>query len=210
MRGKTQGREELKRSLEILRVDRFDLYQLHGVNTIDQLNVALGPMGAIEAVLEAKEEGLVEHIGITGHNPFVLIEALNRFDFDTLLFPMNRVLAAYAGGAYDFMALLEVAKARDVGTIGIKAVAKQPWEGPMHMYRTWYDPFDEREDVDKSIGYALSQDVTTLALPSDVRLWPLILDAAERFQPMTPEEQETVVAESKRYKPIFPRTPLAF
>jgi aryl-alcohol dehydrogenase-like predicted oxidoreductase len=209
-RSKKQAWEELNRSLEILKVDHFDLYQFHGVNTQEQLNVVLGLRGALEAVLEAREQGLVKHIGITGHHPFVLTEAIQRFDFETVLFPLNSVLAAHAGGGCDFVPLLEVAEAKDVGTIAIKAVAKQPWEGSMHMYRTWYEPFDEQEEIDKNLRYALSQNITTAALPSDVRLWPMILDSAERFRPMSPEEQAQTVAEVKCYKPIFPRTPLPF
>ena len=209
-RSKKQAWEELNRSLEMLRVDHFDLYQFHGVNAQEQLNVILGLRGALEAVLEAREQGLVKHIGITGHHPFVLAEAIQRFDFETVLFPLNRVLAAHAGGGCDFVPLLEVSEAKDVGTIAIKAVAKQPWQGPMHMYRTWYEPFDEQGEIDRSLRYALSQGITTAALPSDVRLWPMILDAADRFQPMSPEEQAQAVAEVKRYAPIFPRTPLPF
>ena len=204
-RSKSPAWEELKRSLETLRVDCFDLYQLHGVNDLESLDVALGPGGALEAVLEAREQGLVQYIGITGHRPFVYVEALKRFDFDTVLFPLNRVLAAHASDYNDFAPLLDVVREKDVGTIAIKAVAKRPWEGTMHMYRTWYEPFDEQEEIDKSLWYVLSQGVTTAAMPSDARLWPMVLDAAERFRPLSPQEQEVVVAEVERYRPIFPR-----
>jgi aryl-alcohol dehydrogenase-like predicted oxidoreductase len=204
-RGKSQAWEELKRSLETLRVDYFDLYQLHGVNDLESLDVALGPGGALEAVLEAREQGLVHYIGITGHRPFVYVEALKRFDFDTVLFPLNRVLAAHASDYNDFAPLLDVVREKDVGTIAIKAVAKRPWEGSMHMYRTWYEPFDEQEEIDKSLWHVLSQGITTAAMPSDARLWPMVLDAAERFRPLSLQEQEVVVAEVERYRPIFPR-----
>lgn len=204
-RGKSQAWEQINRSLETLRVDHFDLYQFHGVNDIEALNVILGPGGALEAVLEAQGKGLVRHIGITGHHPFVLVEALRRFDFETVLFPLNRVLAAHPNDYNDFVPLLETAAAKDVGTIAIKSVTKRPWEGPMHMYRTWYEPFDEQEGIDKSLWYTLSQGVTTAALPSDARLWPMVLDAAERYRPMTAQEQAEAVAEVERYKPIFPR-----
>ena len=204
-RGKAQAWEELKRSLETLRVDYFDLYQFHGVNDLEALNVILGPGGALEAVLEAKEQGLVRHVGITGHYPFVQVEALNRFDFDTVLFPVNRVLAAHPNDLNDFVPLLEATREKDVGTIAIKAVAKRPWEGTMHMYRTWYEPFDEREEIDRSLWYALSLGIATAALPSDARLWPMVLDAAERFRLLNAEEMRETVAEVERYKPIFPQ-----
>ena len=203
-RGKTGAWESIKRSLEMLKVDYFDLYQFHAVNDLETLNVVLGPMGALEAVLEAKEQGLVRHIGITGHRPFVQIEALHRFDFDTILFPINRVLAAHRNDYDDFLPLLDIVRIRDVGTIGIKAVAKRPWEANMRMYRTWYEPFNEQKEIDQSLWYALTQDITTAALPGDLRLWPHIIDAADRFRILDTHEQEKAISEVKQYKPIFP------
>lgn len=203
-RGKTGAWESIKRSLEMLKVGYFDLYQLHGVNDLETLNAVLSPRGALEAVLEAKEQGLVRHIGITGHRPFVQIEALNRFDFDTLLFPVNCVLAAHRNDFNDFTLLLEIAQQKDVGTIGIKAVAKRPWESEMRMYQTWYEPFDEQTEIDKSLWYALNQGITTAAMPADLHLWPLVIDAAERFRGMDAGEQEEVVSQVRQYRPIFP------
>jgi len=207
-RSKARAWESMKRSLETLRVDYFDLYQFHGVDDLETLNVILGPGGALEAVLEARERGLVRHIGITGHRPFVHIEALNRFDFDTVLFPLNRVLAAHANDFNDFAPLLEITRQKDVGTIAIKAVAKRPWEAAMHMYRTWYEPFDKQTEIDKSLWYSLSQDITTAVMPGDLSLWPLVIDAAERFRALGIREQEEAVSQVRRYRPLFPSTQL--
>ena len=203
-RGKTGAWESIKRSLELLKTDYFDLFQFHGVSELERLNVVLGPMGALEAVLEAKDQGLIRHIGITGHKPFVQIEALNRFDFDTVLFPVNCVLAAHRNDFNDFFLLLEIARQKDVGTIGIKAIAKRPWEAAMRMYRTWYEPFDEQEEIDKSLWYALSQGIATTAMPGDLHLWPLVIDAAERFRVLDTCEQEEIISEVNQYKPILP------
>jgi aryl-alcohol dehydrogenase-like predicted oxidoreductase len=204
-RSKTKAWESIKRSLETMRIDSFDLYQLHGVNDLETLNVALGPKGALEAILEARDQRLVRHIGITGHRPFVLVEALDRFDFETVLFPLNRVLAAHRNDYTNFTLLLETAKEKDVGTIAIKAIAKRPWETTMRMYRTWYEPFDEQSEIDRSLWYTLSQGVTTAAMPADLSLWPLVIDAAQRFQMLTIKDQEDAAAEAEQYKPIFPR-----
>jgi aryl-alcohol dehydrogenase-like predicted oxidoreductase len=204
-RSKTRAWDSIKRSLETLRVGYFDLYQFHGVNDLEALNVVLSPEGALEAVLEAKEQGLVRHIGITGHRPFVFVEALNRFDFDTVLFPLNRILAAHRNDYTDFTTLLALAEKKDVGTIGIKAFAKRPWQAAMHMYRTWYEPFDEQTEIDRSLWYALSQGITTAALPADLSLWPLAIDAAERYRAMDAREQEEAIAEVRQYRPIFPQ-----
>jgi len=205
-RSKSRTWESIKRSLEMLRVDYFDLYQFHGVDDLETLNVILSSGGALEAVLEAKEQGLVRHIGITGHRPFVQVEALNRFDFDTVLFPLNRGLAAHRNDFNDFSPLLEIARQKDVGIIAIKAIAKRPWEAAMHMYQTWYEPFDEQAEIDKSVWYTLSQDITTAVMPADSRLLPMVIDAAERFKALDAGEQEEAVAQVRHYRPIFPRT----
>jgi len=203
-RSKAGARASLQRSLERLRVDHFDLFQFHGVNDLETLNAILSPGGALEAVLEAREQGLVKYIGITGHRPFVQVEALNRFPFDTVLFPLNRVLAARRNDYSDFSILLDQAKQRDVGMLAIKAITKRPWQGTAHNYRTWYEPFDRQAEIDKSLWYVLSQGITTAPMAGDASLWPTLIDSAERFKPMNEEEQATVVAEVRRYQSIFP------
>jgi aryl-alcohol dehydrogenase-like predicted oxidoreductase len=203
-RGKADAWESILRSLDRLKVDYFDLYQFHGVDDLETLNVILSPVGALEAVLEAKQQRLVRYIGITGHRPYLHCEALNRFDFDTVLFPLNRVLAARFSDYNDFRPLLDLVQRKNVGTIAIKSFTKRPWESPMHMYKTWYEPFDNPVDIEKSLHYTLSQGVTTAALPGDLGLWPMILDAAEGFHPMAKEEQEAAVNEVKQYRPLFP------
>ena len=201
-RGKARVWESLKRSLETLKVDYFDLFQFHAVDDLETLNVVLGSGGGLEAVLEARQQRLVKNIGITGHRPFVHVEALNRFPFDTVLFPLNRVHAAHLGDWNDYTILLEMVKQKEVGTIAIKAVAKQPWQRTSHPYRTWYEPFDEQVEIDRSLWYTLSQGVTTAAMPGDLRLWPRVLDAAERFTAMAAKKQEEAVAEVQRYRPL--------
>lgn len=202
-RSKTRAWESIKRSLERLRVGYFDLYQFHGVQDLETLGVVLGPGGALKAALEAREQGLVRHIGITGHRPFVHVEALHRFDFDTVLFPLNRVLAAHPDDYNDFALLLEIARQKDVGTIAIKAIAKRPWQANMHRYQTWYEPFDEQGEIDMSLWYTLSQGVTTAAFPADLRLWPMVIDAAERFRTLDAAEQQEAVSQVRRYRPLF-------
>jgi len=205
-RGKKTAWESIKRSLDRLRVDYFDLFQLHGVNDLETLNVILSPIGALEAVLEAKQQGLVRHIGITGHRPYVLCEALNHFDFETVLFPLNRVLAAHFNDFNDYndyRPLLDLVSQRDIGTIAIKSVTKRPWEGTMHMYKTWYEPFDKVSDIQKSVNFTLSQGVTTIAMAGDLSLWPTIIEAGERFQPMNQDEQSKALVEVEKYPPPF-------
>jgi aryl-alcohol dehydrogenase-like predicted oxidoreductase len=203
-RTNTEVRESIRQSLKTLKADDFDLFQFHGVDDEKTLNTLLGPDGGLEAVLEAKKQGQLRYIGITGHKPAFLAEALKHFDFDTVLFPMNRVLAAHPDETIEFNTLIKAAKQKDVGTLSMKAVTRSPWTNQMHMYKTWYEPFDTQDDIDKSIWYALSQDVTSLAMPGDLRLWPMVIDAAEKFKPMPKKEQSKVITEAKQYRPLFP------
>lgn len=197
---------ELRRSLELLRVDRFDLYQLHAVTNMEELDEAMGPGSALEAAIEAREEGLTDYIGITGHgveSPAVFLEALRRFDFDTVLFPINFV--QYANPAYREAAeeLINLCRERDAGTMIIKAIARGPWNEGHKSYDTWYEPFDEAEMIQQGIDFALSQDVTGICTAGDVRLLPLCLQACENHRPMSREQQEELIGRAAAYEPLF-------
>jgi aryl-alcohol dehydrogenase-like predicted oxidoreductase len=196
--------ESLKRSLETLNVAHFDIFQLHGVDDIDVLKTALGPGGAMEAILEAKAQGLVRFIGITGHNPPVQNQALQLFNFDTVMFPLNRVHAAHPTDWNDFKPLLKTARQKDVGVMVIKSVAKRAWEGAQAKvnHNTWYEPFEDAAEIEKSLRYTLSQDITAAVLPGELKLWPMIIDAAQRFKPLTAQEQQDVMAGVKQYQPL--------
>ncbi len=202
-RGKLGAWEGIKRSLDKLKVDSFDLFQLHGIDDAETLNVVLGSGGALEAILEAKEQGLVRFVGITGHRPYIHIEALHRFDFDTVMFPLNRVHTAHLNDWNNFFPLLEIAKEKDVGVIAIKSIAKRPWERTSHFYRTWYEPFDQPQEIQKSLRYTLSQAITTAVMPGDLQLWLKVISAAEEFKPLTEKEQQEVISEAVRYQPLI-------
>jgi len=204
-RDKKGAWESLKRSLETLKVDSFDLFQLHGIDDIEVLNITLGPGGAMEAILEAKKQGLVRYIGITGHNPPVQNEALKLFDFDTVMFPLNRVHAAHPTDWNNFLPLLKTARQKDVGVMAIKSVAKRAWENPdetSRLYHTWYEPFGETAEIEKSLWYTLSQDITCAVLPGDLQLWPMIIDAARRFKPLSEKEQQDIITQAAQYEPL--------
>ena len=196
--------EELQRSLERLRTESFDLYQLHGVTSLEDLDAALGPGGAIEALLDARESGLTQHIGITGHSPATMLEALRRFDFDTIMFPLNFVLYADEEYRADTKALLALAAERDVGVMCIKSIARRPWGDREHTYRCWYEPFDDQETIDRAVRFVLSQPITGIPHASDLRLMRKVIDAAERFKPMSEQEQAALLSEGSEYSSIFP------
>jgi len=206
LRDKEQARAQLHRSLERLRVDSFDLFQLHAVATMEQLDACFAPGGSMEAIVEAREEGLTRYIGITSHGlqvPAVQLEALRRFDFDSLLFTLNFQMwsdDAYREGMSE---LLRVAAERDIGTMVIKTWARGPWGEREHGYHTWYEPFDDAATIEQATRFCLSQPVTGVISAGDARLLPMILEAAERFRPMDEAEQATLLATAGEYEPLF-------
>lgn len=206
LRGKKEAREELHRSLERLRVDRFDLFQLHAVTTMEELEACFAPGGSLEAIVEAREEGLTRFVGITGHGlqaPAVQLEALNRFDFDSLLFTLNFTMWANKDYRRDASRLMKVAQERDIGTMVIKTWARGPWAEQKPRYHTWYEPFADEEMIERALRFNLSQPVTAAISAGDARLLPMILDAAERFQPMDDAEQAALLATAGEYEPLF-------
>ncbi|MBD3191852.1 MAG: aldo/keto reductase [Candidatus Heimdallarchaeota archaeon] len=199
--------EELQQSLERLQTDYFDLYQFHGVKNLEELDQIFAKDGAMAAFQEAQETGLINYIGITGHADIrVHIEALNRFDFDTVLAPINVASMAAPDPVNNFRPLLELAREKDVGVIAIKAIAKSRWTREK-AYQTWYEPLDTQEDINRAVWFTLSQGgVTTYSLAGDYRLWAKVLDAAERFKPLDQEEQKEIInyANEQEFQPLFP------
>lgn len=206
IRDREGAREELHRSLERLRVDAFDLYQLHAVETMDDLDQCFAPGGVMEAILDARDKGLTRFVGITSHGmqaPAVHMAALERFDFDSVLFPLNFKLWSDESYRRNGMALLRMAAERDVGTMVIKAIARGPWGDREPRYHTWYEPFEDAESIGRSLGFVLSQPISGAVSAGDARLLQPILDAAEQFQPMSSGEQAELLATAPQYDPIF-------
>ncbi len=197
---------ELQRSLEKLQIDKFDLYQIHAVTSLEELDAATRPGGALEAIVAAREQGLTRSIGITGHgvnSPAVFREALRRFDFDSVLFPINFV--QYANPVYrqNAEALLGECRQREVGTMIIKSITKRPWGDRPKTSATWYEPFTDRAHLQPAINFALSQDVTGLCSTGDTQILPLFLEACENFKPLSASEQETLITTAVEYEPLF-------
>ncbi len=204
---------ELKQSLARLGVDSFDIYQFHAVSSLEELDRILGRGGALEAFLEARDTGLVKHIGITVHNDMrIVLRALERFDFDTVLIPVYAAAMVHPTPENDFRPVLKAALDRDVGVIAIKSIARRRWPGERatvggRPFVSWYEPFVDQEDIDLAVWYTLSQEgVATYSMCSELSLWPKMISAAERFRRLTPEEQAQVVERFRQRgaKPLFP------
>ena len=200
------ARAELHRSLERLGTDRLDLYQLHAVGKRHELDACTEPGGALEALIEAREEGLVRWLGITGHThdaPSTHLEALRRFEFDTVMFPLNFVLWSIPQYRRDAEVLLETCGQRDVGVHIIKSVAKDPWGDRPKAQATWYEPFTDQATIDQAVAFVLAQPVTTLCSAGDVTVMPKVLAAAERYRRPDAAAQESLLATAGRYHSPF-------
>jgi len=206
-RTKVGAAAELRRSLDLMGVDHFDLYQLHAVDSMAELDKATGPGGALEAILEARDEGLLNYIGITGHGlqvTDIFLEALERFDFDSILLPVNFIM--YANPVYrrSIETLLARCQERDIAVMAIKAVARGLWHDKPQTHSSWYQPFDTTEEVEPAVHFSLSQPVSGLCTVADVKVLPLFLRACESYkEPMPAKEQEAMIATADRYEPIF-------
>jgi aryl-alcohol dehydrogenase-like predicted oxidoreductase len=197
---------ELRRSLGRLQTDSLDLYQFHAVTSMDELDLVTQPGGALEAAIEAKKMGLTRFIGITGHGihaPEVFLEALRRFDFDTVLFPINFVQYGNPVFRKNAEELVKTCRLKDVGTMIIKAICRGPWGENAHRFSTWYEPFTEMEDIQPAVNFALSQDITGLCTSGDVTILPKFLEACQNFKRMTREEQDEMILRAGQFEPLF-------
>ena len=200
---------ELQHSLRRVGAKSFDLYQLHAVGDLRELRTALGRNGAIDALREAKETGLINNIGITGHKDMrVLKRAIELFDFDSVLLPVNIANLTRPSPENDFRPVLELAAERDMSVIAIKAVAKGRWRtGRRKSYHTWYEPVDLEEDISNAVSFTLSQEpVVTYSLPCDIKLWPLILEAGLNYNRVNLNQQKRMVEQARGadFRPLFP------
>jgi aryl-alcohol dehydrogenase-like predicted oxidoreductase len=198
---------QLRRSLEKLHTDQFELYQLHAVTSSEELDQALSPGGAIEALMQAREQGLTRWLGITGHGihtPAIFAAALERFDFDTVMYPIHPRLYADPQYRRDSERLLQMAADRDVGVMIIKSITRAAWGTQTQNYNTWYQPYDTQKEIESGVRFALSQPgVAGIPSAADVRLLPMVLEAAEHFTPMSQDEQETLIEQSRELDPMF-------
>ena len=191
-RERDAAKRSIHNSLERLRVDSVDLIQLHAVGDLEDLDRATGSGGALEAALEARDEGLVAAVGITGHGheaPATHLEALRRYPFDTVLTPWNYVLSTDENYRRDFEALVEEMGRQDAGLMIIKAISRRNWpEGdPLENQRrtTWYEPFEEQEYVDAAVSFVLARtEITGIAMVGDVGLVPNMIEAEKNRMPL--------------------------
>jgi aryl-alcohol dehydrogenase-like predicted oxidoreductase len=200
-RGYEGAKRKLRRSLDRLGVDHIELYQVHGLEYESELETITGDDGALRAFREAKDEGLVDHIGLTSHgNPDLILDAVDRIeDLETLMFPLNPVVAGKDDADHDYEAVLQRAEEAGIGTLGIKAFAKGPWpptdELPAYdrPYANWYEPVGTPAEITERFDFAASQGLTSVVSPGDPKLVAMVLDAARRYDGMDEAAQRSLV-----------------
>jgi aryl-alcohol dehydrogenase-like predicted oxidoreductase len=200
------AREEIRRSLDRLGVDRIDSIQLHNLVDVIDWETAHGPQGALEAAIEARDEGLVRFIGVTGHGlsvPEMHRRSLERFAFDSVLAPYNYVQMRDPRYAETFEALAAVCAERNVALQTIKSLALRRWEGRPKTASTWYEPLREQADIDLAAHWVLGRPQAFLLTTGDVEILPRLLDAAERFERRPADDQMSELADRREVTALF-------
>ena len=200
------ARDEIRRSLERLRVKSVDLIQLHNLVDEEEWETALGPGGALEAAVEAREEGLVRFIGVTGHGLNVARmhrRSLERFDFDSVLLPYSYIMMQNEQYAADFEALMDLCQARNVAVQTIKAVVRRPYGDREATHATWYEPLVEQSAIDREVHWVLGRPDIFINTVGDINILPMVLYAAERFESRPASEVMEAAHARQGMEPLF-------
>ncbi len=201
-----EGRDDIHRSLERLRVDHVDLIQLHSLGHPDDWDVAMGEGGVLEAAIEARQQGLTRFIGVTGHGWTIAAmhrRSLARFDFDSVLLPYNYFMAENERYRQSFEEIQAICRERNVAVQVIKSIARGPWATSDRTHTTWYQPLEEQADIDRAVHWLLGIPGVFLNTVGDLTLLPKVLDAASRFERRPTDEAMASMVESKRLTSLF-------
>jgi len=201
-----RAREELHRSLDRLGVDHVDLWQLHNLADPIEWDTALSPGGVVEAAVEARDQGLIKWIGVTGHGAQIAANhrrSLARFDFDSVLLPFNFVTMQLPYYAENFEALTRTCAERSVAVQTIKSIAAKPWLGRENTRTTWYEPLEDQADIDLAVWWVLGRPGVFLNTAGDIDLLPRVLEAAERFEGRPTDAKMAKLLERTRTEPLF-------
>lgn len=202
----SEAKEQIASSLKRLAVDYVDMIQLHNLTDPKDWQIAMNQGGALDALVEAREQGLTRFIGVTGHGyyaPERHLSSIERFPFDAILLPFNYLLMQNAQYHSNFEKLLTQCKKRGIAVQTIKSIARRPWGGQEHTHACWYEPFSEEGDINRAVHWALGcQDVFVIS-SSDVTLLPKILNAADTFTQKPSDTEMKELMTHRRCEPIF-------
>ncbi len=196
------AQKELRQSLSNLRTDHFDLYQFHSVSKIEDVEKIFSPGGAMETVLKARSEGIIRYVGFSSHQEKAAVLMMDRFEFDSVLFPIN-----WAAWLKDGLGagVIEEARKKGAAILALKSLAKRKWREneDRKWSKTWYSPVDTPEEASLAIRFTLSKPVTAAVSPGHAELLWWACDAADSFKPLTEEEERLLVEKSRDIDPIF-------
>jgi predicted aldo/keto reductase-like oxidoreductase len=202
-RTKVEARVELEQSLINLRTDHFDLYQLHAVTTLADVDTIFAPGGAIETFIEARKEGKVRFLGFSAHSVEAAMALMSKFDFDTILFPVN--YATWNAGSFGPQVLAK-AQEKKMGILALKAMAKGPWADgadKTKFPKCWYEPLSDEEDVRMGLRFTLSHPVTAALPPGDETLFSLALKLSDSLTPLDKDEIQSIKDRGLKENPLF-------
>jgi predicted aldo/keto reductase-like oxidoreductase len=201
-RGAEGAQKTLEDSLRKLETDYFDLYQLHALSSVDQVNQAFGPGGAMETVVKAKKEGKIKHVGFSAHSVEAALLAMENYDFDSILFPIN--FACWHSGDFGPQVYAEAEK-RGMGILALKAMALTPLEKGEQKFdkNVWYRPIQDEEIMKMALKFTLSKNITAAVPPGKNTLFLKALEFMNEFEPISGDETNQLLALAKNTKPIF-------
>ena len=201
-RRNVESEKELYNSLKLLKTDHFDLYQIHGVTSMEEVDTILGPDGCLESFIKAKEKGIIRHIGFSVHSEEAAIALMQQYEFDSVLFPLNCVNINNSGFG---IKILEESIKKGISRLALKAMAWTNWsEGEKIKYeKCWYKPIDELELAKLAVRFTLSKDITASISPGHMELFQMAADICENFKPLSPEEDALLKERCRGIKPIF-------
>ena len=205
-RTKARAWDEIRRSLDRLQTDHVDLLQIHFLIDEAEWQMAMGPDGALEAVLEAQAQGLTRFVGVTGHElvaPAMHLRSLARHDFDSVLLPYNYLLHRNEAYRRAFDTVRQVCRERNVAVQIIKSLAAGPWDDKPKTHTTWYEPLADQESIDRAVWFVLGQEDVFLNTVGDVELLPKVLDAASRFERCPSDEEMQEMVQRRAMTPLF-------
>ena len=203
-RMKDDSRKQLEESLQLLKTDHVDLYQFHALTKMTDLDTVLGPGGAMETMEAAKKEGKIRYIGFSVHSAETAVAAMDRYNFDTILFPLNWVLFTQAGFGPQ---ILKKAQEKKMGILALKGMAKTVWpadEKQNHPEpKCWYQPAAFPDEASMGLRWTLGHPITAAIPPGDERYFRLAMDVAQNYKPLEPHEEQALLTGGKGVEPIF-------
>jgi len=203
-RTRDESRKQLEESLRLLKTDHVDLYQFHALTKMKELDQVLGPGGAMETMEAAKKEGKIRYIGFSVHSQETALAAMDRYNFDTILFPVNWVLFTQA----DFgPKILKKAQEKQMGILALKAMAKTVWPADQKKNhpepKCWYQPSRFPDEASLGLRWTLSHSVTAALPPGDEKYFRLAMDVAQNYKPLESHEEQALLSGGSGVEPIF-------